>query len=104
LRLAHRTIVLTLLTLGVAWGACLILAGLFLFGMGFESVEPRKPLILVGLAGVAAGNFVFMDVVADRLFSPVRRKPMDIAEILAAAAMVIALVSAAGVSLTETLP
>lgn len=104
MRLAHRTIVLTLLFLGWAWGSCLLLAGLHLLGLGLEPMEPRLALILVGIAGLAAGNFVYMDVVADRLISAGRRKPMDLAEIAAASVMVLALMAAAGVSLVEALP
>lgn len=104
MHLAHRSIVAALLLLGVAWAMCLILAGLHAFRLGFRGETTDLFLVLLGIAGVAAGNFVFMEVVADRLVTPASRRTQDAAEITAAGLMILALAVSAVLWFIRILP
>ncbi len=104
MRLAHRTTILTLLALGSAWGLCLVLAGLHAMNLAFRADALDPVLISLGVAGVAAGNFVFMEVVADRILPASGRRLRDLAEIAAAGLMVFALAAAGAIWFGRTLP
>jgi hypothetical protein len=70
-------------------------------------LNPARPdIVLVGLgiAGIAAGNFVFMEVVADRLLQASRRRARDAAEMAVACVMIVSLAAAAVVWFARTLP
>ncbi|HVZ94043.1 MAG TPA: hypothetical protein VG797_05995 [Phycisphaerales bacterium] len=79
--------------LGMAWAGLLTVAGLAVLGLG--AAGPRSAAMgWFGVAGICAGTFVFMFVVADRLCPVAHRSPIDVAEMLLAAAMIIAFVVA----------
>lgn len=102
-RLVHRMFLFATLGLGVAWSACLMVAGLHAVVLAWAGAAGGLALGWLGAAGVAAGNFVFMEVVADRVVRARRRKPMDLTEILTAGAMVLSLLLAAVVWFRGTL-
>lgn len=104
LRLAHHTTILTLLIFGAAWGACLLVAGLHAARLGLNPDRPDVVLVGLGIAGIAAGNFVFMEVVADRLLQGSRRRVRDAAEMTVACVMIVSLAAAAVVWFARTLP
>jgi hypothetical protein len=68
---------LTLLVLiATAWGACMVVPGLWLLVNGPARWPGLAgPCRAGGAAGVAAGSFVFLVLVADRLFPAVGRRP-----------------------------
>lgn len=85
--------VLTLLLFGAAWGMCLAVSGMYALGLGLGrgGSQPDAILVSLGVAGLAAGNFVFMEVVADRLVTGSGKRFRDATEILTAAAMMLSL-------------
>jgi hypothetical protein len=91
MRAAHTAIFSTLILLGVAWGGCLVVMGLFALA---AEPTPGSPLMWLGVSGIAAGNFVFMEVVADRVIRPARRRALDASEAGAACCFVLALAAA----------
>jgi hypothetical protein len=81
--LVHRLITLGTLALGTLWAACLVGTGLY----ALAHAGVAATLWWTGVAGVLAGNFVFMEVVADRLFPNVRRRTIDLVELAVGLAM-----------------
>lgn len=61
---------------GTAWAMCLVVLGLALMvdGPPVALATGRAPWALLGLASAAAGLFVFMTMVADRLVPHVGRR------------------------------
>lgn len=89
---------------GGAWGGCLVLAGLWAIRHAL-STEPTGALALcLGMAGVFAGNFIFMEIVADRLVSPRPRRAADLIESLSATAMIVSLVASAVIWFQSVVP
>lgn len=84
----QRTILIGTLSLGTLWAACLVATGLWAMG---GSGQETWMLFWAGGAGVAAGNFVFMEVVADRLLPRARRGIVDAVELLVALAILVCL-------------
>ncbi|MBL8745364.1 MAG: hypothetical protein JNK58_03300 [Phycisphaerae bacterium] len=104
MRVAHQTTIVMLLFCGAAWGVCLAVAGLYALGLGFHADRPDGVLIGLGAAGVSAGNFVFMEVVADRVLTSPPRRLRDATEMIAAGIMVVSLASAGAIWFARTLP
>jgi hypothetical protein len=80
-----------LLATSWAWATLLVVGGLSLAVSPPSGLGPWKSasVTLAGLAGVAAGFFVFEVIVADRVF-PRARRPMTLSvEIIAGALMLI---------------
>lgn len=104
MRLAHQSVVVSLFALGTAWAMCLALAGLSCAALAHRDGLDWA-MVLLGLAGVSAGNFVFMEVVADRLFpARSRRSARSAAEIATAGLVVAATASAAVIWFARSLP
>lgn len=98
----RRAILLSTLVLGALWAACLVLTGLYAMGLSGGWGAGRSATWWAGLAAVAAGNFVFMEVVADRLTPAAPRPMINICEAFAALAMLGALALAAALWLGES--
>lgn len=73
-----RAVSLSLVTcVAVVWASALFLAGLWLlFSVPGRLPALSAPCQVGGWAAIAAGQFVFMVLVADRLFPLVGRRPM----------------------------
>lgn len=104
MRIAHQTMIATLLVFGASWGLCLVVAGLYALGLGFGADRPDGVLVGLGVAGLSAGNFVFMEVVADRLLTSSGRRFRDATEMIAAGIMVASLAVAGIMWFARTLP
>jgi hypothetical protein len=98
----NRLILFLLVLLGVAWSACLVLSGLVALASAGRAAPFGPLLFWAGVAGIAAGNFVFMEVVADRLVHPRRRRVLDAFELLMGGAMLVAVVMMSASWLAET--
>lgn len=89
-RLVQRVILGGVVVLGVAWGLCIGVPGIR--GVVLAASEgggPRDFRLWLGLAGIAAGQFVFMEVVADRLVRVGRRAALDAVEFATGGVMVV---------------
>lgn len=104
MRIAHQTMIVTLLLFGASWGLCLAVAGLYALGLGLAGNRPDGVMVGLGVAGLAAGNFVFMEVVADRLLTSSGRRFRDATEMTTAAMMVCSLAAAGVIWFIRTLP
>ncbi len=70
----HRTVSITLVTLGALWAGTLVVVGALLTAGTFPTVVSLGSMtVCLGLTFISAGLFVFQVVVADRLFPHVAR-------------------------------
>lgn len=94
----HRTNLAVLLALGTLWAALLVVGGSLLPSI-LRRAWPASGLsaLLLGLTVVVAGQYVFLTVVADRLFPRASRRLVAGAE-LALGALMVALAGGAGVA------
>lgn len=90
MRIMHRTLLVGRVTAGLLWGGLLVVAGLNALLSPEAAWMSRWPAALLGCSGIAAGTFIFMFVVADRLVRVQRRGPIDAIE-LALAGLMLAL-------------
>lgn len=94
MRLMQGGILLGRILLGVVWAMLLVVAGLaVILNPGLWS-SIGWAAVWLGTAGIAAGTFVFMFVVADRLCPVSNRGPIDAAELMVAAVMILAFIAA----------
>lgn len=78
-----------LLSVGWAWGVLLVVGGAWLATRSAEFPPASRPAVVVGgVTSVLAGQFVFLVMVADRLFPGVRRDVKMITELALAALLV----------------
>jgi hypothetical protein len=98
----RRAIMLSTLLLGTLWAGCLVLTGLYALGLGGGWQSGTSASWWAGAAALAAGNFVFMEVVADRLMPAAPRPMITVCEAAAAVAMLAALAVAAALWLGES--
>lgn len=75
--------------LGAAWGGLLHIGGLHVLALQARSTDDLHLQIWLGVTALAAGNFVFMAIVADRVVQVRQRGPLDALEFATAALMVI---------------
>ncbi len=66
--------------LGTVWSSLLLILSLRLAVDRFNDPGAGAYVIWLAIAGIAAGNFVFMYVVADRLCRVKERWPVDLVE------------------------
>ncbi len=93
----HRTNLAVLFALGTLWAALLVVGGLLLPSILRRAWPAAGPsAALLGLTVVAAGQYVFLTVVADRLFPRASRRLVAGMEVALGAVMV-ALAGVAGV-------
>lgn len=97
----RRAIMLSTLLLGTLWAGCLVVTGLYTLGLGGWRGGSSASW-WAGVAALAAGNFVFMEVVADRLMPAAPRPMITLCEAGAAATMLAALAVAAALWLGGT--
>ena len=72
--LMHRATVLALAALGTLWAAVLVVGGAMVATWGPRHwPEMGSVGLLAGLTAIAAGEFVFLAIVGDRLFPASRR-------------------------------
>lgn len=89
-RLIQRTILAGVVVLGVTWGLCIGVPGVRGVVLAMSEGEGLRDFRLwLGLSGIAAGQFVFMEVVADRLVRVGRRAALDAVEFLTGGVMVV---------------
>lgn len=79
MRLRDICIRLCLISIGTLWAITLILMGVKLAVSPWPAV-PRESALWFGIASIAAGEFLFMYIVADRLFPNRRRFLTDLVE------------------------
>lgn len=88
----------TLLALGALWSVVLIVGGALVATRSGEAIPSLTPVLACGgVTAMIAGQFVFLVVVADRLFPRVQRRLAVVAEIILAVLLV------AGLAATITL-
>ncbi len=94
MRIMQGGILLGRIVLGAVWAMLLVVAGLaVILNPGLrEMIGPAA--LWLGTAGIAAGTFVFMFVVADRLCPVANRGPIDAVELLVAGVMIVAFLAA----------
>lgn len=81
--LVHRTTTLLLVALGTLWAMILVVGGLMVLGeVGPTGGGLARAGVAAALTAVAAGQFVFLVVVGDRLFPEARRSVAGRAEAL----------------------
>lgn len=88
---------LMLVTVGWAWGMLLVVGGAWLATRAAEFPAVRPAVVIGGITSVLAGQFVFLVMVADRLFPGVRR------ELKVATEMTLAALLVMGVAATITI-
>lgn len=94
----HKAIYAWRLVLGIAWGALLNVAGWYVLALRARSADDLSlQLLWLGVAALAAGNFVFMAIVADRVISTHRRGALDLLEFATAGLMVFAALATAAI-------
>lgn len=103
-RHASRIATITTAAAGAAWASGLMIAGLHAIRLGLEGAAASALLVWIGLAGVAAGNFVFAVLTADSLFRPSPRRLPDVFVVAAAFVLVCALSVAAAAWSADLLP
>lgn len=91
----HRVLHAGVILLGMAWAACLVGAGLHALTASVGSDPAARWFLWLGVLGVAAGNFVFMEIVANRLVHPARRRFLDWLEFGTAALIIVSIVMSA---------
>lgn len=86
----HRATVAALAALGTLWAAVLVVGGAVLATLG-PGHWPEMGLgsLLAGLTAVAAGEFVFLAIVGDRLFPASRRTLLGAGELIFGGAFVL---------------
>jgi len=81
-----------LTVLGLSWAGCLSLLGIH--ALTLSRATPlgvgASVVLWLGVFLVSAGNFVFMELVADRVLQIKRRLILDIFELLVAVVMLLA--------------
>lgn len=85
--------------MAVAWGATLCVLGLAWAGESQAAFLAPGAVRAAGLAGLAAGQFVFMVLVADRWFPRASRRFVRVAEAITFAVFVGGLLAAALIAL-----
>lgn len=85
----HKAIFVWRLALGIAWGGLVLLGGLHALTLQARSAEDLQLQAWLGVTAIAAGNFVFMAIVADRVVQVQRRGLLDALEFGTAGLMVI---------------
>ena len=88
------------IALGIAWGLLLNVAGWHVLAQRTGSADDQTLRLCLGIMALAAGNFVFMAIVADRVIQTPRRGPLDLLEFATGAAMLIAAAMSAALLLT----
>jgi len=87
--------------LGALWAGTLVVSGATLAGGGSPIATSLGTLgVLAGVTFVAAGQFVFMVVVADRMFPRVERRVRASGEAFVAAALLLGLLTVGGLVLS----
>ncbi len=76
---------------GLLYATCLALAGLHAMAAASTDGPARRALFWLGVAGLAAGHLVFMQVVADRVVRVHHRGAIDAVELGLAGLMIVAL-------------
>ncbi|MDX2116170.1 MAG: hypothetical protein SFZ24_11220 [Planctomycetota bacterium] len=87
MRMLPAVAFVSVIAFGLAWSGCLVLVGLHALSRGPAGTPARDVLLCLGIAAIAAGNFVFMEVVADRIVRPARHWPIDAVQTLTALSM-----------------
>ena len=75
MRLRELSIRIGLIGIGTLWAITLVLMGVKLAVSPWPEI-PRESALWFGIASIAAGEFLFMYIVADRVF-PKRRKVLS---------------------------
>lgn len=76
---------------GLSWSACLAVLGLFALDASRRGPFNGPLFIALGVGALAAANFVFMELVANRLVPQSRRRMADSLEFAAAAAALLSI-------------
>ncbi len=76
----HRAIYVWRIVLGVAWGGLLDICGLYVLSLTARSPDDRLLQMCLGITALAAGNFIFMAIVADRVILYGPRGALDTVE------------------------
>lgn len=86
----HRATVAALASLGTLWAAVLVVGGAMLATLGPRHwPDMGSASLLAGLTAVAAGEFVFLAIVGDRLFPASRRTLLGAGELMFGGAFVL---------------
>lgn len=104
MNLHARIAAISIALLGAGWASALVVGGIHLLRLGFGDAPAPTVLRSLGLAGVAAGNFVFAALTADTAFRPSERHLPDAFMIVAAAVLVCSVFVAAAACMTDDLP
>lgn len=89
--LLRRALSAMLITLAMAWAACLTLLGIHALTVFRDETNHSVLSVVLWLSVffITSGNFVFMELVADRLIRIRRRIVLDAVELIVAAAMIV---------------
>ncbi len=85
----HRLTVLGRVLLGLIWSIGLVMGGAYLMRIGPVQLRTLAPgtVVTFGLASIAAGQFIFMVIVADRIFPAAWTKGVAVCEWVTAATL-----------------
>lgn len=73
--MARRLSLGCVIAVGAVWAACLVIGGLwFVFDLSRAIPPAGWGVVVVGLGFIAAGEFVFLALVADKLFPRMGRR------------------------------
>jgi len=79
------------LVFGLCWSTCLAVLGLFALDASHRGPLNGPLFVALGVGALAAGNFVFMELVANRLVPQSRRRMADSLEFAAAVAALLSI-------------
>ncbi len=98
--MVHRANLAALLLMGTLWAGLLVISG-SMIGLSASTVLPgaRGPASLFGITIVAAGEYVFLVVVASRIFPKASSRLLAGTELFLASVMFVFLVAAAAVAI-----
>lgn len=86
----HKAIYAWRIVLGIAWGLLLNVAGWHVLAQRSGSADDLSLQWWLGIMALAAGNFVFMAIVADRVIQTTRRGALDFVEFMTGGLMLLA--------------
>lgn len=91
----HKAMFAGRIVLGIAWGLLLNVAGWYVLALRAGSADDQRLQLWVGVLALAAGNFVFMAIVAGRVIQTPRRGTLDVLEFSTGGLMLVAAVMSA---------